>query len=89
MSDAREIARIESTARQWRTIAILVAIVGVLALVWMNRQIQTLSDMMTRTQRLVDDVVYVAGKVERGFDARARTVEKTGHKTREIANNTQ
>lgn len=76
MSDARELARIESTARQWRTIAILVAIVGVLALFWMHRQIQTLSDMMTRTQRLVDDVVYVAGKVERGFDARVEVLDR-------------
>ena len=76
MSDARELARIESTARQWRTIAIVVAIVGVLALFWMHRQIQTLSDMMTRTQRLVDDVVYVAGKVERGFDARVEVLDR-------------
>ncbi len=76
MSDVRKLARIESTARQWRTIAILVAIVGVFALVWMHRQIHTLSDMMTRTERLVDDVVYVAGKVECGFDAPVELLDR-------------
>ena len=81
MSDVRELSRIESTARQWRTIAVVVTIVGMLALVWMHRQIQTLSDMMTRTQKLVDDVVYVTGKIERGFDARVEVLDRLATNT--------